>query len=379
VPAALVSVIRAHPSSATILSSFTNLTALPAALSVARDAGGSMEITVSVKATFVWGRDGVAVPAAEQCALRAQDQFGGDPGASGVAAPADVGPRKPKVDVLLAGAMAFPAATTQADVALSIGGRLRKVVRVFGDRVWLPTGSGPAPSRPAATDRVPIEWERSFGGADPEDPALFEPRNPVGTGMARQPRSLEGRRAPNFEDPRRPVATWKDRPDPIGFGAIAPHWPPRVGLAGTYDEAWQRDRCPLLPADFDAAFFNAAPADQQLDAYVAGEIVELDGMTVAGRERFALPALRLPVVFRSAGEMLETFTRPDTVVIEPAERRFSVVARAAYVPRPNMLAMREVVLGPLSRGRRRALESGKVYLRFRAAGAAGAAAAKGAP
>ena len=51
----------------------------------------------------------------------------------------------------------------------------------------------------------------------------------------------------HLEDLRRPIRTLGDRYVPQGFGFIAPHWEPRVGFAGTYDEAWQKNRAPHLP------------------------------------------------------------------------------------------------------------------------------------
>ena len=78
--------------------------------------------------------------------------------------------------------------------------------------------------------------------------------------------------------------------------------------------------------------------DQQLDGYVAGEEVRLEGTRSAGQERLKLPVFRTPIIFRSRSRMFETFAQVDTIVIEPAERRFSLVARAAYSPLPNMLA-----------------------------------------
>jgi hypothetical protein len=348
------------------LSSVINLTALPAALSVGRNAHAQMQVTIAVKATFTWGKRGDPI-AAEPLPLVEQDLFVGDPATSGIAAPGEVGSPKPMVDVVLKGAVVFRTPIVEIDVSLALGDRLRKVVRVFGDRVWLPTASGVAPSRARPVDRVPILWERSFGGTDPTNPGLFEPRNPVGSGMARSPRTLDGRPAPSFEDPRLRIASFKDRPAPCGFGAIAPHWQPRVRLAGTYDDAWQKQRCPLLPVDFNPGYFNVAPADQQMAAYVVGEEVRLDGMTVAGQDVFTLPAVRVPIAFRSRSDFFETYTLPDTVVIEPAERRFSVVARATYTPLPNMLALHQVLVGPISRGRRRALETGKLYVDLRGA------------
>jgi hypothetical protein len=347
------------------LSFLANLTGLPVAPSVGRDENGRMQLCVAVKASFTWGRDGTPVPA-EPVAIVEVDEYVGEPATSGIARAADVGPPKPRVDVLLVGALAFPQPIIETDVALAVGARLRKAAKVFGDRYWLPSPSGVVPSRPRPAARVPIHWERSFCGSDPTDSTISEPRNPVGSGIAKRPKTLETLPAPSFEDPQKRIATAKDRPLPWGFGAIAPHWQPRVKLAGTYDPAWQKQRCPLPPVDFNRAFFNVAPLDQQLDGYFPGEEVRLDGMTVAGQDRFKLPPFKTPVIFRSRSEVFETFAQVDTVVIEPEARRFSLIARAAYSPRPNMLAMRQVVIGPPSRGRKRAIDTGKIYLDLRA-------------
>src|SRR5205823_5975392 len=113
--------------------------------------------------------------------------------------------------------------------------------------------------------RMPIAWERSFGGTDPDDPSVVDRRNPVGRGVRKRASALHGLPAPNFEDPRAPISNPSKRPIPVGFGPIAPQWQPRSDFAGTYDQAWKNDRYPLLPLDFDSRFLNSAPADQQLD------------------------------------------------------------------------------------------------------------------
>lgn len=52
---------------------------------------------------------------------------------------------------------------------------------------------------------------------------------------------------------------------PAGFGPLGKAWAPRLALAGTYDERWLDERHPRLPEDFDFAYWNGAPADQQID------------------------------------------------------------------------------------------------------------------
>ena len=345
-----------------------NLTSHAMTEVVARGSGGEPLWVVVVKASYQWTGAPELVPAPPP-PIAVLDRYTGDPALSGLAAAAEVGLPKPKVDVLVTGELRFGAPITQTLVSLEVGARLAKQVQVFGDRRWVPT-SGKAelvPSRVAPIGTLSIGWERAAGGSDPTDPSLRDPRNPVGCTQARTARELEGKPMPNFEDPRHPLATWRDRPAPQGFGPLAPHWQARARLAGTYDKRWMAERAPLLPPDFDPGFYNCAPADQQLSDYRAGEEVRLTGMTPRGRERFVLPALVVPVLFVTRDLMNQTKVRVDTIVIEPAEARVSLIARAVSRVRPSAAAMRQIFVGPLSRGRRRALETGRRYLDFRAA------------
>jgi hypothetical protein len=331
---------------------------------VLTDPEGREILVVATKATFTWQRDGTLAPAPPH-PVHEMDLFTGEPATSGLAAAAELTLPKPRVDVLLEGEIRLPKAVEQMDCTLEVGHRLRKTVRVIGPRFW---SAGVVrdliPSRPRPFDRMPIAWERGFGGTDPDDPATVDLRNPVGCGLRKKPASLSGQPAPNFEDPQALIAHSGSRPRPVGFGPVAPHWQPRRGFAGTYDEAWQRDRFPLLPVDFDARFLNAAPADQQLDGYQPGEVVRLEHLSPDLRDRFALPELAPTVAVVQGRAMVELIATVDTLVIAPAERRLSVVARAAY-PMASDGALSAVFVGPISAGRRRALVTGKQYARAR--------------
>jgi hypothetical protein len=84
-------------------------------------------------------------------------------------------------------------------------------------------------------------------------------------------------------------------------------------------------------------------------------------MTKSRQEAFKLPAFEVPVLFCARKELHKTVAWVDTITIEPEERRFSLVAHAAYAPEPNLLALRHVVVGKPSRSHLAALESGKPY------------------
>ena len=141
------------------------------------------------------------------------------------------------------------------------------------------------------------------------------------------------------------------------------HAQSRVKLAGTYDEKWLNDRFPILPEDFDSRFFNAAPEDQQLDDYRPGEEVRLHYLTEKGKERFFLPPWEVEVVRqRRASFKTDRYTiKPDTIFIEPAERRFSLVGRVRFYPVPDLLGLGKIFVGP-TKGRLRALKRRKLYV-----------------
>jgi hypothetical protein len=341
--------------------SLQNLSAYAAGQSITRDGHGRVCVVVSIKACFQWDDRGTLLSVPPE-PLRVADTYAGDPASTGLSWPAEVGPPKPAVDVLLAGALVFPVAIQECDVTLQVGQRLRKTVRVYGPRYWHAAfGSDLRPTPPRPTTRVAIDWAHSFGGSDPGDPPLVELRNPVGTGVATRAESLTGRPAPSFDDPLRAITSWKDSANPVGFGPIAAHWQPRVRYAGTYDDGWRQDRSPLPPEDFDPRFFNAAPDDQQLPSYQAGEELLLVYGGQGARARFQLPVVQVPVAFVTVRAVLDTEACVDTVVVEPETNRLTVIARAAFVPLPNVLAFRETLVGTLSRGRRRALDSGRRY------------------
>ena len=86
-------------------------------------------------------------------------------------------------------------------------------------------------------------------------------------------------------------------------------------------------------------------------------------MSPAVHDRFALPVFRVPVTFAAADGLTEELARVDTVVIEPEERRFSLLARASARLPGGPLSLRCAVAGPLTAGVRGPW-SGKRHLRL---------------
>jgi hypothetical protein len=208
---------------------------------------------------------------------------------------------------------------------------------VFGDRVWFRAAGVWEKSEPVPFERMPLVYERAFGGADAthEDPGRhgFEKRNPVGAGfcLSGKKERLADLPLPNLEDPARPIRDWTDRPAPAAPGFTARSWMPRLGYAGTYDEAWRRDRCPFLPDDFDERFFNAAHPDLVAPRPLeGGEGIRVSGASPAGDLVFRVPSWRLEVSLVVRGEWTATGPMLDTLLIEPDESRLTLVWRAAF-------------------------------------------------
>jgi hypothetical protein len=276
---------------------------------------------VIVKGTFdIAG--GRMAPAAEQEPLRWADEYWGQPGESSVRYECDAVPFKTGTDVVMAGhAYAGKGRTAHVDVSLQVGA-LRKTARVFGDRKWTKGRIGKARiSDPEPFERLPLIYELAFGGQDltGQEPQR-EARNPVGRGFIGQRgrRAVDGLPLPNIENPAQLIDQPGDHPEPVGFGFVARDWQPRVALAGTYDSVWEKERSPLLPADFNKDYFNGAPAGLvSRPCLQGGEPVEIVNASQPSPLRFSLPTGGPQVRMLMGEAPFSLALELDTLIIEP--------------------------------------------------------------
>lgn len=292
-----------------------------------------------VQATWVVdGRSRPVVPE-KQLPVRPAGQYWGDPDTSSCKYEPQTAFLKPTTDVVLIG-HAYPARAGDREVLVTLRvGTLEKTVRVVGDRCWIKTLGIINIPNPQPFERIPLIYERAFGGWDTAGPdpvnGQFEPRNPVGVGFRRK-KYEEGLKLPNLEDPRRPLRSWGDTPPPAGFGFLAPHWQPRAKYAGTYDKAWQENRAPLLPTDFDPRFFNAASPGLIAPEYLKGnESVSVEHATPGGRLAFTLPGVPAPQIHIQlrGREDVHLPTNLDTVIINTDENLLLMLWRTNLVLR----------------------------------------------
>jgi hypothetical protein len=171
-------------------------------------------------------------------------------------------------------------------------GPLQKIVRVLGLRAFFASLGSVSLTPPQPFVRQTLRWEDAYGGMDTSDPrqAVQEPRNPCGRGLAIRPESLVGQPAPHVEDPQHPYTGPRSRPPPAGLAPLGPHFAQRLRWAGTMDQRWADERCPLPPADFDDRFNHCAVAELTSPKPLGKcEPVECVGLHPAGPLRFALP------------------------------------------------------------------------------------------
>jgi len=164
-------------------------------------------------------------------------------------------------------AKAYPPSPPAKGVRVAVDvGAVRKELMVFGDRFWVRKAGLFTISDPEPFSEMEISWHRAFGGQD------FPP-NPIGKGAGpvAHPSGKEVWPLPNLEDPKRPIASPKDQVTPVSFCPYGPSWPQRKKKTGTFDDRWLKTRWPWFPEDFDPAYFNAAPEDQQIIGFFKGD------------------------------------------------------------------------------------------------------------
>ena len=328
-----------------------NRTPMVVSCAVLDDRHGREQVVLFAKLTWLVSPDGEVTIAAKQSPIRPLGETQPEP-ATSLRFAAEMYDEVPGTDVILVGT-AYPAKPrdTAVDVVLEVADsnvrRLRKVVRVYGPRVWQQSLVGVSVSAPAEMAPTPLHYENSWGGRDERDEehSLVEPRNPVGLGIAYDRGRLQGKVAPAIEDPNHPLSSRK--PAPAGFAPISADWSPRADRVGSYDERWRRERAPVRPSDFDPRANNAVPDDQHCEEPLNGdEMFGITGVLPTGKRwQFRLPQYR-PSFFaqlRSDRHRGELQTHLDTVTIDADEQRVELLWRAS-TPLPPVPQMLELLL-----------------------------------
>lgn len=338
-----------------------NKSNLPAEAFTALDKSGREHLVIVAKATYRFGTDRtVELAAEEHRPIAATDVFVGQPGFSAPIYETDFVHRKQSCDVLVNATAHAPGgrAVMELPVAVRVGDFTKSILAV-GDRVWRKGAFGVSATRPEPFIRMPLHYGRAFGGSPAKKPGqdgraqedtYFA--NPIGTGYSSDPSAdiLDRMPLPATEDMNDRISAPNGKYRPLAFGPIGRHWDPRRKYAGSYGASWRSDVFPFLPDDFDEAFFQAAPPDQQIAFPRGGEAVALHHL-IEGRAlaQFELPApnLSMKVLFASRrAEALQTVV--DTLFIEPELGLFTYVYRASTpLDRRGVHGVKLVAAGPV--------------------------------
>ena len=347
-----------------------NATGMQAAYTQGVEPSGREWLVVVVKGTFAIPEEqgGVAPLHAQQLPMVMADTFTGEPGRSAPVQEVDFALRKARCDILLTGSAHAPHG--QACERVLVGARIgqwQKSFAVVGNRRW----GGISGARASAAEpfvRIPVSYDRAFGGVDAwhEDPAehgAYMP-NPVGRGWHRrmEARYVDGTPLPNTEALNEPVLSPDGRYEPMAFGPLGRGWSSRLPYAGTYDQDWIDNVFPFLPADFQDAYYQAAPLDQQMDHPRGTLDVALANLTPQGQTRFRIACQDMPVnFFHRKGGHVEVMALLDTVAIHSDQGLLTLGWRGAMPLRKNIFEISNVLVGTMSRGWWRARALGKTW------------------
>ncbi|MFY0562877.1 DUF2169 family type VI secretion system accessory protein [Archangium lansingense] len=336
-----------------------NTTPFKTALTLFPDEQGLDTLYLTVRATFAL-EGGTLRVADPQEPIQVADTYWGAPNRSSIKYAGELHLTKPSTDVVLLGSAHAPRGRKVENLDVELGvGPVQKVVRVFGDREWAGSVLGARMSSPVPFERMPLRFERAFGGIHEVGPGevLFEPRNPVGVGFAgnRRRGELSGLKLPNLENPAQLISSPTDRPAPTGFGYIAPSWEPRKSRVGTYDVRWRKTRAPYLPTDFQSAFFNAAPPELVCRQYLrGGEPVRVVNASPRPVLRFRLPLCEFEAEALLGDELARPVLNLETVLLKPDEDRLVLLWRGAIPCDKSALklewvelSLRKLELGPV--------------------------------
>jgi hypothetical protein len=226
---------------------------------------GAFSLTVVCKATYVLAPVESKLDTEHEAPFEA-DAYWNDDEARSLREASDLVPFKQRADVIVVGSVYAPRQQLVASITARVVVReIDKAIDVYGDRAWQQDGSlreGPR------FQKMPLQWERAGGGPDTA--------NPVGVRADGPPDRFGMVPLPNLQPVGQKAQSRGEYIDPIGFGPIAPTWPLRANklyrAAATFSHrAWHERPMP----EIDPGYFNAAPADQQLETLHSNERIML--------------------------------------------------------------------------------------------------------
>jgi hypothetical protein len=241
---------------------------LPVGAVVWRTWSGAVVLSVVCKGTFLL-RSVESPLAEEQDPIVDADTYWNDDPREALRAASDLVPFKRRADVIVVGNAFAPSGDPVRSLRARVCvGAVDKTIEIYGDRVFNYQGTLREGSRFV---KSPLLWRHAAGGPSTSNPVGIRHDAPWDT--------YGQRLLPRIQPPGLHV-TGPEVIPAIGLGPIAPTWPERLEklyahAAGWDHRAWNQRP---LPRDIDAAYFNAATADQQTDAIRPDERIVLENL-----------------------------------------------------------------------------------------------------
>lgn len=338
-----------------------NSTGLPHFLYEKQGAEGEPLDVLVTRATFDMTNDGQSVTlAAEQTPIVFADRFEGPlephPFGAILAEEGDLVVFKPGTDVTVHGCARSPNNQPRPEwyARLTVG-PISKVVKLSGPRQFRHSLLGWRLTHPRLVDHVRLDDRLAYGGCfdlpaphAPDAPCCF-PENPAGCGWLPARDELKALDKKNRKALKAQLAARRDWPVPQieapfnnqrkpGSGQYTnlttrPRWSAsRLARQGTFDEAWEKTRCPRLPTDFDTSFYQAAPADQVAQPWLVGdEVLTLEGLLPEARNTMRLPGWTVLLAAQAAsGEHFVVQPVLDTLRIDLDKRQLVLLWRTHF-------------------------------------------------
>jgi hypothetical protein len=245
----------------------------------------------------------------------------------------DLTPPKPLFDLLVAGYVVPPENHRKPQIKACVRiGHQQTILEAHVPRYWKPGLVNHSPEPLSKTlYRVPVSYALAdWSGGFPLEP---EPE---------QPQLL-----PWLQ--RSGVTCHRKQHDkyPAGFGFWPENAEHRKRHSGTYGKAWQWQRMPDLPNDFDDRFYNVAhPELQLLQTPAPGTEIQLTHLSETAQLTIRMPSLELTAqVTTVGGSVLPPVPlKPDTLTIEPNHSRMSLIQRTILKMDSGERAIRSIRL-----------------------------------
>jgi hypothetical protein len=334
-----------------------NQTAFPATVTAADHEGVARRIgLLTAKATFKFDAQGkVEIDTQEPFPLLSSDEktpLG--------YLPSDAQPRADTAfEVVLLGHAYAPKQhpVTSLTVALNVG-EARREITVFGDRAWVPGPSkGRAISRPQPFVKMPLTYQRAFGGAEEvnlDRESVFElsdrtNRHGIGFDAERMARELGialkapagypslppkyVRRLPNLENPRALIARPEDEPEPTCWATVPVDvaiWQARTAKEQAIAPRSRSKPVPGPQPMPQVVAYRAHP-DWVVPLPKTAPKIRLENLVESARLlELTMPELSLVADYTIDGRIGSRPMLPQTLVLLPDQARFYVVYRLPF-------------------------------------------------